>query len=115
MGKTYLIKEFCSYTYKKYQYINFEENPEFISAFDYSLKPDVILKNLSIIIGEKINSDSAIFFDEIQNCEKAITSLKYFCESDTNYRIICAGSLLGVKLKRFESSFPVGKVIIKNM
>ena len=57
--------------------------------------------------------DTIIFLDEIQVSERAITSLKYFCESDKPYKIVCAGSLLGVKINRFKSSFPVGKVTIK--
>ena len=61
------------------------------------------------------NFDRPLFIDEIQVCERAITSLKYFCEANENYRVIGAGSLLGVKLARFESSFPVGKVRIAQL
>lgn len=65
---------------------------------------------------KKIKADGTIiFFDEIQVSERAITSLKYFAESERNYNIICAGSLLGVKINRFNSSFPVGKVTIEHM
>ena len=74
------------------------------------------MSQIEVLIGEKIEIEkTVIFFDEIQICEKAITSLKYFCEAKENYRIITAGSLLGVKLHRFETSFPVGKVRILNM
>ncbi|MEG1009431.1 MAG: DUF4143 domain-containing protein [Clostridia bacterium] len=59
--------------------------------------------------------NTIIFFDEIQKSERAINSLKYFCESEEKYNIICAGSLLGVKLNRFKSSFPVGKVKFATM
>lgn len=55
-------------------------------------------------------NSTIIFFDEIQLSEKLISNLKYFCESDKPYKIICAVSLLGVKVNRFHSSFPVGKV-----
>ena len=55
------------------------------------------------------------YFDEVQVSERFITSLKYFCESEIDYKIICAGSLLGVKLNRFNSSFPVGKVVLEHM
>lgn len=51
-----------------------------------------------------------VFFDEIQQCPRAITSLKYFCEDMRELHIVCAGSLLGVALKRDSLSFPVGKV-----
>ena len=115
VGKTWLIKEFCKQTYSDYVYINFEERNDYSSIFEGSLSPKDILKSLSILIDRTITEETAIFFDEIQLCERAITSLKYFCEAEENYRIICAGSLLGVKLNRFEGSFPVGKVIIKHM
>ena len=58
---------------------------------------------------------TVFFFDEIQVSEKAIQSLKYFCESKVNYKIVCAGSLLGVALNRFQTSFPVGKVEIEKL
>ena len=115
VGKTWLIKEFCKEEYADYVYINFEERDDYASAFEGSLSPKDILRTLSILAERKITESTAIFFDEIQLCERAVTSLKYFCEAEENYRIICAGSLLGVKLKRFQGSFPVGKVIIKHM
>ena len=59
--------------------------------------------------------NSILFIDEIQESEELISELKYFCEEHNNVRIICAGSLLGVKLKRLIKSFPVGKVYMKNM
>ena len=115
VGKTWIIKEFCKNVYSDYLYINFEEREDFASAFEGSLSPKDILRTLGILTDKRITESTAIFFDEIQLCERAITSLKYFCEAEENYRIICAGSLLGVKLKKFEGSFPVGKVIIKHM
>lgn len=115
IGKTYIIKEFCNANYKNYIYLNFEDIPGLSSAFSGNLIPEEIIRNIEAIIGKKIEKDTAIFFDEIQICERAITSLKYFCESEINYRIIGAGSLLGVKLHRFQTSFPVGKVRILNM
>ena len=84
----------------------------FQSAFDGDLSPRTILQNLSILAGRVITAQTALVLDEIQVCERAITSLKYFCEAPENYRVIVAGSLLGVKLRRFQSSFPVGKVQI---
>jgi predicted AAA+ superfamily ATPase len=58
---------------------------------------------------------TVFFFDEIQVCERAISSLKFFAESKNKYRVIVAGSLLGVKINRFNSSFPVGKVQIEKL
>jgi predicted AAA+ superfamily ATPase len=115
VGKTWLIKEFCKENYKDYVYVNFEQDPTMESVFAGSLNPQVIIENLEIVTGKSIDPDVAIFFDEIQKCERAIMSLKYFCEGDTNYRVLCAGSLLGVKLNRYDSSFPVGKVKMEEM
>ena len=71
---------------------------------------------LEIYLGKRISiENTAIFLDEIQKSERVINSLKYFCEAEENYRVIGAGSLLGVKLSRFESSFPVGKVNFLNL
>ena len=54
-------------------------------------------------------------FDEVQLCERALTSLKYFCEDAPDYHIIVAGSLLGVAVGRAKFSFPVGKVDMKTL
>ena len=115
-GKTYIIDKFCKENYDNYIYLNFEDISKLSSVFEENLTPEDIIKKIEIIINKEIDiENTVIFFDEIQISERAITSLKYFCESDKNYRIICAGSLLGVKLHRFKSSFPVGKVRILNM
>lgn len=114
-GKTWLIRKFCEETYGDYVYINLEENQDLISAFDGNLDPDSVLRRIGQMTGRGIDSETPIFIDEIQVSERAITSLKYFCEAKENYRVICAGSLLGVKLERFESSFPVGKVRIARL
>lgn len=115
VGKTWIIRQFCKDTYKDYLYINLEEQQEMISVFDGNLDPGTILKKLGQMLGRTIDAETPIVFDEIQRSERAVTSLKYFCEAEENYRVICAGSLLGVKLHRFESSFPVGKVRIVQM
>ncbi len=109
-GKTYSLRQFCQETYTDVFYLNLEEQPSFQSAFEGDLTPRTVLQNLSILAGRKITPETAIILDEIQVCERAITSLKYFCEAPENYRVMAAGSLLGVKLRRFQSSFPVGKV-----
>ena len=115
IGKTWLIKKFCEDRYKDYVYINLEEREDIKSVFEGNLSPKTILTNIGIILGKKINTNTTIVIDEIQQSERALTSLKYFCEAEENYRIIVAGSLLGVKINRFETSFPVGKVYIKRM
>ena len=111
VGKTYILKEFCQENYSKYIYLNFEDTPSLKEIFEDSLDPEDILRKLRILYDYKIDVESTvIFFDEIQVCERAITSLKYFCESGVEYQVVCAGSLLGVAINRLKFSFPVGKV-----
>ena len=113
-GKTYMLEEFCKKNYNNYIYINLDKEEGISNVFEETIEPDKIIEKIEIIKNVIINpEDTIIFLDEIQVSERAITSLKYFCESDKPYKIVCAGSLLGVKINRFKSSFPVGKVTIK--
>ena len=115
VGKTWLIMDFCEKEFDDYLYLNLELQEDVLSVFNDTLDPKMIIKNLEQLLGRTIDPETMIFIDEIQQSERAITSLKYFCEAKEDYRIIGAGSLLGVKLARFESSFPVGKVDIRHM
>ena len=113
-GKTYVLKKFCQENYPNYIYINLEKEPDIVSIFDATLDPDRIVENIQIYKKIDFNVENTIIFiDEIQVSEEAINSLKYFAESEKPYKIVTAGSLLGVKLDRMHSSFPVGKVVIK--
>lgn len=113
VGKTYSILNFGKSSYKNLLYFNFESNGELKSVFDRDLSPQRILRELSALSGETIfEGDSLIIFDEIQACERALTSLKYFNEEAPGYHLIAAGSLLGVATNREKHSFPVGKVDI---
>ena len=113
-GKTYILEEFCKKNFNNYIYINLDKEENIGKIFEETIDPDTIIEKIEIIKNVVINpEDTIIFFDEIQVSERAITSLKYFCESKKPYKIVCAGSLLGVKINRFKSSFPVGKVSIK--
>ncbi len=113
-GKTYILEEFCQKNFNSYFYINLDKEENIAEVFENTIDPDMIIEKIEIIKNKVINpEDTIIFLDEIQVSERAITSLKYFCESNKPYKIVCAGSLLGVKLNRFKSSFPVGKVNIK--
>ena len=113
-GKTYILEEFCKNNFNNYIYINLDKEENIKEIFEETIDPDMIIEKIEIIKNVIINpEDTIIFFDEIQVSERAITSLKYFCESEKPYKIVCAGSLLGVKINRFKSSFPVGKVNIK--
>ena len=113
-GKTYILEEFCKDNFDNYVYINLDKEENIAEVFEETIDPDTIIEKIEIIKNVIINPDNTILFlDEIQVSERAIASLKYFCESDKQYKIVCAGSLLGVKINRFKSSFPVGKVTIK--
>lgn len=110
VGKTYLVKEFGEREYQKFYYLNFEQDNQLLTFFEGTLSPEKILQDIGLYLGERITAkDSLIFFDEIQMCSQALTSLKYFQELAPEYHIISAGSLLGVSVG-VESSFPVGKV-----
>ena len=110
VGKTSLIKLFGKSAFEKTAYFNFEENPLLKQFFEQSKDVNQIIQNLSLVFGEKIDSETTlIVFDEIQECYDALNSLKYFCENAPEYAIISAGSLLGITLGK-SVSFPVGKV-----
>ena len=112
-GKTYIITEFCKNEFENYVYLNLDSMEEIRQVFEQTIQPKEIIKNIEGLLSIDINIENTIIFiDEIQVSERAINSLKYFCESEENYKIIVAGSLLGVKVNRFKSSFPVGKVWI---
>lgn len=110
VGKTYLLKEFGAQEYKNLCYINFEEMPLCKSFFEADLNPRRLLRDLGIHLEMQIDPETTlVFFDEVQQCPNALTSLKYFCEQAPEYSVIAAGSLLGVKLSGAKG-FPVGKV-----
>ena len=110
-GKTYAIKEFGTQEFENLAYFNFEGNEALKSIFDYDLNVKRIIEELVIYSSQKIEAGKTLlFFDEIQACPKAITSLKYFCEDMPGLHVIAAGSLLGVVIRQEEISFPVGKV-----
>lgn len=120
VGKTYTIKEFCENEFKNYVYINLFDDENIVELFKQKISITEKIQLLKIIIKNSKNieidfENTLIFFDEIQESEELISALKYFNESETPYKIICAGSLLGVKLNRMEKSFPVGKVDMIDM
>ena len=110
-GKTYVIKEFAKDHFHDSVYLNFEESENISAIFEYDFEVHRIISEIELISGQKIvPGETLLIFDEIQACPRAITSLKYFCENMNKLHLICAGSLLGVAIKKEEVSFPVGKV-----
>lgn len=116
VGKTYIVTEFGKNNYQNMIYVNFEQDEKIIPYFESSISPEEIIKVLEKFYNQKIIPyETLIFFDEVQNCNRALTSLKYFAEQAPEYDIIAAGSLLEVSINREKYSFPVGKVIIKTV
>ena len=116
VGKTYIIEEFCKNEFENYVSINLLDHPEITELYKQNISSEE--KYIRLCANLNINpnlENTIIFFDEIQESEELISALKWYCESEKPFKVICAGSLLGVKLKRFHSSFPVGKVEMINM
>lgn len=109
VGKTFILKKFGEQEFEHTHTFNFEKEPKYAAAFEESLDPKKILRDLSLIQNKRIDTaKDLIIFDEIQYCPKALTSLKYFQEDLPGSYVCAAGSLLGIYLTPV--SFPVGKV-----
>lgn len=116
VGKTFSVLEFGRNNYENVAYFNFETNTKLNATFEENIEPEYLLPILSHIAGTSIIKEKTlIIFDEVQLCERALTSLKYFCEQAPEYHIIALGSLLGVAVNRKTYSFPVGKVDMLTM
>ena len=110
VGKTWLMQKFGNTQYKKVAYINFDRNLKMRETFETDLDTKRLITAIGLDAEFKITpEDTLIIFDEIQECPRAITSLKYFNEDAPEYDIIAAGSLLGVA-HHTGTGFPVGKV-----
>ena len=110
VGKTFSIEKFAKENYENYVYINFDENENYKTIFDDNLDVDTIIKQMSIRIPniKLVPHKTLIFLDEIQNCPRARTSLKFF-SMDKRFDVIASGSLLGINYKEVPS-YPVGYV-----
>ena len=116
VGKTYALRELGERWYKHTLYANFEQTPDLRSLFETDLSPERIIRGLEIFSGKPvIPGETLVILDEIQACDKALTSLKYFAESAPEFHVAAAGSLLGVAVNRKAVSFPVGKAQIEKL
>lgn len=96
VGKTYSLLEFGRIYYENVAYFNFETNPRLAETFAEDINPSYLLPILSHIAGQTIIKEKTlIVLDEVQLCERALTSLKYFCEDAPDYHIIAAGQSAG--------------------
>jgi predicted AAA+ superfamily ATPase len=107
VGKTWILEKFGEEFEDGFVRINFDKQPEYKQFFESTKDVGRIIKNLAMACGKKITTKTLLIFDEIQVCEDALNSLKYFCEDAPEYYVACAGSLLGLQLTK---GFPVGKV-----
>ena len=111
IGKTWAMETFGREAFDYYVKFDFDRQPELKSVFQISKNPERIIKELALYTEVPIIAgQTLIIFDEIQECEEALNSLKYFYEDAPQYHIIAAGSLLGVAVKRRSMTVPVGKV-----
>ena len=110
VGKTWLMKEFGKNEYTQTAYVNFEDAKFLKTLFVDNFDIQRIITALQIETRVQIDAENTlIIFDEIQEAEGALTSLKYFYENAPQYHIVAAGSLLGMAFHK-QTSFPVGKV-----
>lgn len=116
IGKTWAMETFGRECFAHCAKFDFDRQPELKSVFQTSKSPERILKELSLYTETPIVAGrTLIIFDEIQECEEALNSLKYFYEEAPAYHVIAAGSLLGVAVKRRSMTVPVGKVSLLRM
>ncbi len=111
IGKTWAMETFGKECFDYCVKFDFDRHPELKSLFQTTKSPDRLIKDLTLYCEQPIvPGKTLIIFDEIQECEEALNSLKYFCEDAPQYHIIAAGSLLGVAVKKRKMTVPVGKV-----
>ena len=115
IGKTYLLQELGRTHLEGLAYVNSEQNARARELFEGSLFPETLLQMLSAELNRPITPRTLLFFDEIQSCKRALTSLKYFYEQKPEIPIAAAGSLLGVSVRPGDAGFPVGKVTIETL
>ena len=112
VGKTWLLHEFARREYKKCAIFSLDRHVEARTVFESGGDIKKVIRELSALAGVDITpGDTLLILDEIQDCPKALTSLKFFCEDAPDIHVAVAGSLLGISLHE-QFSFPVGKVEI---
>ena len=112
VGKTWALKYFGQKYFEDVAYFSLDKDESGLcDIFKTTKDPERIIQQLSFLHGRKINPQTTLLIlDEIQECNEALNSLKYFCEEAPEYAVACAGSLLGIYLNHIGNSFPVGKV-----
>ena len=115
VGKTWLMREFGRKYYEQVAYINFDVDKKSKEIFEFDYDVERLIMDIGLATKVEINAkNTLIILDEIQECPRALTSLKYFKENAPQYDIVVAGSLLGVACHE-GTGFPVGKVSFLNL
>ena len=115
-GKTYLLRTHAKKLFDSVVYINLENDKPARADFTGGLDPHAIIRAIEARTGQRVvPGKTLLFIDEVQACEEALTSLKYFCEDAPEYFVAAAGSLLGVAINHQSYSFPVGKTDLIEM
>ena len=115
-GKTYLLRTYAQTLFESVVYVNLENDRSARADFSGDLDPHSIIRAIEARTGQRIvPGKTLLFIDEVQACEEALTSLKYFCEDAPEYYVAAAGSLLGVAINHQSYSFPVGKTDLIEM
>jgi predicted AAA+ superfamily ATPase len=115
VGKTYLMREFCNKEYCKVVEVNLFNQPGIVELYNSTLDSNEKFEQLKLIVNANMDSSEfkqqgILFIDEIQESEALISELKFFREEKPGLRVVCSGSLLGVRLKRLSRAFPVGQI-----
>lgn len=111
VGKTWLMREFGRREYVNTAYLSFSDQPEAAAIFEPGYSVQGIVQGISLLTGQPVEAGrTLIILDEVQECERALNSLKFMRENAPEYHIMAAGSLLGVAVRARKMSFPVGQV-----
>jgi len=101
VGKTYILKEFGAKEFKNVVYLNFDTNRELHRYFADDISPGWIVDSLKALLKQEITAGKTLLiFDEIQECQRAKDSLKYFNEDAPQYHVAAAGSYKAINAKR---------------
>ena len=118
VGKTYLVKElFAKRYFNDFIYIDLKKDDQARSFFSTTSDADKYITYIETRFGKKLNSETLLIFDEVQQCHQVLSSLKYFCQDHRDIPVIATGSLVRLSIKQQDKKkndddflFPVGKI-----
>jgi predicted AAA+ superfamily ATPase len=111
VGKTFTLEEFCTNEYASHTTVNLFERGDIVELYETVKTAEDRFEQLLLLLNiDPRTNDHILFVDEVQESETFISDLKFLNEKHPEFALVCAGSLLGVRLKRFHKAFPVGQV-----